>query len=544
MRTSSQGPKRQPATEAEQAMQQLWARVLGIEPESIGLDDSFFRLGGDSIAAMKLVGEACRTGLQLSVADIFRHPTLAVLACVQPSQYSNALEVVPAFSLLSPILKDAIFSVAKPFGCALPLPINNVMDIVPASYTQAFYIANGVRAPKEAFNYFHLDLGSTLDVEVLKASCRALLDFSPILRTYFTYFQGKLYQVIPRHQDLPFYTFKVDGPLEEESQAIHMRDLNQASPLGLPTSFMLVQSAAGVNRLIVRLSHAQYDGVCLPVILRTLATIYQQEPVHLTTSFLDYLGYCRDRHLASVHYWRELLAGSHITNITSKLCPKAHKDTALRPVKVERVICTPKLPAGLTMASLVSSAWAVVLSHISEEEDVVYGLVVAGRNSNLPGITEVMGPCVNSVPVRVQPSSDITATELLHSVQNQYVSLGESDSMGLDDIVQHCTDWPAKSEFDSIVKHQNIEEQPEIQFAGQITKLYWFENPYVVPHQLQVLSHPRGNNLTITIYGSTGILTDQCAEKLLTMLCNTITQFSSNLNTPLALCKSLFLACT
>ncbi|KAE8823751.1 hypothetical protein PTNB85_09876 [Pyrenophora teres f. teres] len=54
MRTSSQGPKRQPSTEAEQTMQQLWAQVLNIERDSIGLDDSFFRLGGDSIAAMKL----------------------------------------------------------------------------------------------------------------------------------------------------------------------------------------------------------------------------------------------------------------------------------------------------------------------------------------------------------------------------------------------------------------------------------------------------------------------------------------------------------
>ncbi|KAK1912701.1 hypothetical protein P3342_004637 [Pyrenophora teres f. teres] len=79
MRTSSQGPKRQPSTETERTMQQLWARVLGIEPDSIGLDDSFFRLGGDSIAAMKLVGEARRAGLQLGVADVFRHPKLAAI---------------------------------------------------------------------------------------------------------------------------------------------------------------------------------------------------------------------------------------------------------------------------------------------------------------------------------------------------------------------------------------------------------------------------------------------------------------------------------
>ena len=46
MRTSREGPKRQPSTEAERAMQQLWARVLGIDVHSITADDSFLRLGG------------------------------------------------------------------------------------------------------------------------------------------------------------------------------------------------------------------------------------------------------------------------------------------------------------------------------------------------------------------------------------------------------------------------------------------------------------------------------------------------------------------
>jgi len=61
------------------------------------------------------------------------------------------------------------------------------------------------------------------------------------------------------------------------------------------------------------------------------------------------------------------------------------------------------------MASLISSAWAIVLSHISGEEDVVYGLVVAGRNSNLPSITDLMGPCLNFIPVRAQPNSTKTS---------------------------------------------------------------------------------------------------------------------------------------
>lgn len=196
------------------------------------------------------------------------------------------------------------------------------------------------------------------------------------------------------------------------------------------------------------------------------------------------------------------------------------------------------------MASLVNSAWAVVLSHISGEEDVTYGLLVAGRNSNLSGITELMGPCLNFVPFRAHPGSTITAAELLRSMQDQYISLGESDSMGFGDIVQHCTDWPGKSEFDSFIQHQNIEEEPEFQFAGEATKLQWMENPFAVPRQLAVVSYPRGDNLTIKMVGNIGVLTDQCAEKLLAMLCNAIIQLSGNLEISLAACKASLPACT
>jgi hypothetical protein len=80
-RTSSEGLKRQPSTETEQTLQRLWARVLNIEADSFGLDDSFFRLGGDLIAVMKLVAEACKEGLQLAAADVFWQSKLKYLAC-------------------------------------------------------------------------------------------------------------------------------------------------------------------------------------------------------------------------------------------------------------------------------------------------------------------------------------------------------------------------------------------------------------------------------------------------------------------------------
>jgi aryl carrier-like protein len=64
----------------ENRLQDLWAAVLGVESKIIDADSNFFRLGGESIAAMQLVSKARGQSLLLSVADIFKAPRLCELA--------------------------------------------------------------------------------------------------------------------------------------------------------------------------------------------------------------------------------------------------------------------------------------------------------------------------------------------------------------------------------------------------------------------------------------------------------------------------------
>lgn len=60
---SQGGTRTAPATEAERQLQQLWAGVLGIGADSIAAEDSFLCIGGDSVAAMRLVSMARQSGL-------------------------------------------------------------------------------------------------------------------------------------------------------------------------------------------------------------------------------------------------------------------------------------------------------------------------------------------------------------------------------------------------------------------------------------------------------------------------------------------------
>ena len=94
------GPKPQPLSEEQLSIQKTWAAVLNIQASNIGLDDSFFHLGGDSVAAIKVVSELRRVGIQLAVADILGYPVLGELACRSSRiQHQTQSQIAP-FSLL------------------------------------------------------------------------------------------------------------------------------------------------------------------------------------------------------------------------------------------------------------------------------------------------------------------------------------------------------------------------------------------------------------------------------------------------------------
>ncbi|KAK7999799.1 acetyl-CoA synthetase-like protein [Apiospora arundinis] len=79
---SSEGAiaKRQPSGNIECSLQRILAQVLKMDVESVGADDNFFRLGGDSISAMQVVAQCAAAGINITVASLFRDKTIAKMS--------------------------------------------------------------------------------------------------------------------------------------------------------------------------------------------------------------------------------------------------------------------------------------------------------------------------------------------------------------------------------------------------------------------------------------------------------------------------------
>nr|CAD91212.1 putative non-ribosomal peptide synthetase, modules 4-6 [Nonomuraea gerenzanensis] len=84
---------REPATDAERILCGVFAEVLGAG--RVGVADSFFELGGDSISSMQVAARARRQGIPLTPRQVFEHRTperLAALAQQAPGRRASSVE--------------------------------------------------------------------------------------------------------------------------------------------------------------------------------------------------------------------------------------------------------------------------------------------------------------------------------------------------------------------------------------------------------------------------------------------------------------------
>lgn len=159
LRSTTHGSKRAPSTELEELLQRIWARILRIDTAQIGIDDSFFRLGGDSMRAMEVSSVARAAGLDISTRHILQGKTISnivgVISDTQPSR-----SVIPDIKL-SP------------------------GDLFPLSPMQQFYL-NYQPHPGMAFDQtVFLKVHSELPHKLLGVALEKLVNLHPALQARF-----------------------------------------------------------------------------------------------------------------------------------------------------------------------------------------------------------------------------------------------------------------------------------------------------------------------------------------------------------------------
>ncbi|KAK3179720.1 NRPS [Lecanicillium sp. MT-2017a] len=525
-------PKISATSQRQRKLRALWSRVLNIPEQDISLDDNFFLLGGDSISAMKLASEARPEGIRLSVAQMFSHKTLQDMASVMEEapvedSLTNGAEPTLAvpFSLLDGIQDTSAFvdTIVEP---QLADPSWTIVDVLPTRPLQQLAVKGTTDMPRFSARYELMFFDAPVDIARLRQSCQDLIAHNEILRTVFVEHNGTGYSAVLDALLAPFEEHAVpaaDADLSSAAKDICRSDALQPMPLGSSfVKFLYIQapsSPTAQSCLVFRISHAQYDEMCLPLLLRQLSQLYTGTTTpEQSTPYSSYVSHVlRTAIPSSTSYWRDLLADSSITQLRPAI-----PVTNTRHHAIERTLDISSRRLDTTVASIPTAAWALCLARRAGTRDVTFGEVVSGRSIDLPGgaAHAVTGPCWQYVPFRVRFEPHWTASDLLSYVQGQHISSAAHESLSLEEIARLCCpSWTPQESmipggeaqwwFDTVV-HQDVShvsggaadtESAPTAGAGAPSRyetLYAHEEP-LREWKVQAFVHDGGKRMTLEI---------------------------------------------
>ncbi|KAM0283778.1 hypothetical protein ACHAQH_002368 [Verticillium albo-atrum] len=478
-------PGVEPTTELEKRLRDGWAEVLGVDPDTIGRDDNFFDIGGDSLTALRLVGVARNRSLPLSVSLIFHHPRLDAMA-----EHINAADHAgPAIARTDVRVSgnDGFRekSNAKHVGHTtltnsdasktMNIPEVNIADITPVTEFQHYAITCAFAQPRTEWNYFRMDLGQLIDVPRLAETCRHLSRLVGILRCVFIPHQDTYAQVVLRDLEVPVDIISVSRLQDDPCDAVCRRDVDEKILPGMSFCkfFIFHHEEHHETSLVMRISHAQYDGLSLHQLIECLATSYDNRPASRVSEFSTYINQVSMRTSEDYAYWRKLLKGCE-PPITLSSSGVVGMSSPGRRMCVRKDIKSDHLSGGITVATLFSAAWGLALSTVTGSPEVVFGRAVSGRASASSTQTHdaVIGPCLNIVPARVRrPTTDDAIHSELKALQVQFVESIPHEAMGFGEILSHCTEWAAGTSLGTVFYFQDIEHAPSFSLGGNRAKM-------------------------------------------------------------------------
>ncbi|MCV7360726.1 amino acid adenylation domain-containing protein [Mycolicibacterium neworleansense] len=425
---------RAPATPTGEILVGIFAQVLGLD--RVGVDDSFFDLGGDSLSAIRLIN-AVNTAFDtdLAVRAVFDAPTVAQLEA----------------------------RIATGTGGRTPLAPMPRPTVLPLSYSQQrLWFLDQLHGPSPIYNMPMMYRVTGLDVDALGLALADVVVRHESLRTVFPEVDGVPRQsVIPAaHADLGWQEIDASAwPADQLADAVdaavrHPFDLKAE----IPICVRIFRVSENEHLLVAVLHHIAGDAWSFAPLARDVAAAYAarcggQAPEWspLPVQYVDYtlwqreqLGELSDpgsRIAGQLAYWQDALAGlpDRLELPTDRPYPAVadYQGAVVEvewPAELQQQVARVAREHNATSFIVLQAALAVLLSNLSASSDVAVGFPIAGRND--PALDELVGFFVNTLVLRVDLAADPTVGELVGQVRQRSLAAYEHQDVPFEVLVE------------------------------------------------------------------------------------------------------------
>jgi amino acid adenylation domain-containing protein len=406
-----------------EVLKRIWSDVLHVDIKSIHASDTFFSHGGESLSAIKLVSAASKVGIQLDVATIFGYPRLSDLSTKAKWSSVSFAEPPARFSLLNS--EDGLTETISLYG----LGIDNIEDAYPCTPLQEGLILAEILNPRKYVGRGTFALPKDIDIERFAQAWQRVTAVHPILRTRIvdTGSNGLL-QVVLRNRPL-FWR------IQTQSLATYLREDSQ-NKLGLGTKLCRwgIVRHLGLSHLVLTMHHAIYDGWTIQLLGQEVLRTYHGVRIQPSVGFNVFV-----KHVMSIPYkqaeefWTHQLAGPERTTAFPPLLNGAQEPRADSVVSKNAPIPS-NANQDTSVPSLLRAAWALLVSKLCGNDDILFGATVSGRNVAIQGIDDLLGPTISTIPVRVRIDRNDTVSNFVRAVQNQALETMPFENLGLHNI--------------------------------------------------------------------------------------------------------------
>jgi amino acid adenylation domain-containing protein/non-ribosomal peptide synthase protein (TIGR01720 family) len=467
----------------------------------------------------------------------YRQPTVQALA----QTYLNELDALRAHCLsgvcrVSPT-DFPLARLTQPQLDALHLPWNHIDDLFPLSPLQQGILFHALQlGDKDPYFYQRLfRLSGELDAEAFSAAWQAAVARHPALRSAYRWEEGDaLVQAVLKFQ--PFALPELDWRgLSAAAQWQHLAKLlDEERRRGFDFSGAAHENGPGLR--LIRVSDRQWwllwshhhialDGWSMGLVLRDVMREYANrgsQAVPAVPAYADYQRWLEARdHAAALDYWRKLLAGfSEPTPLPlGSLNAADGGDTgyeehsfSLGSEGTQRLRNASRF-LGVTPGTFLQAAFALLLGRHCDRDEVVFGLTVSGRSGDLPGIEEMVGLFINTLPLRLDLRSSQNIAAWLRELQEAVAAIHQHEFTPLAEIQRVCEIGDGRGLFESILVFENYPLDPALTQEHANPRIELLD-PYAPEgilnrgrgrnnYALTLVAHP-GETLNLTFSGRLG----------------------------------------
>ena len=400
------------------------------------------------------------------------------------------------------------FSTACRFLKILP---DDVEAIAPCTPLQQGIISRSLNNGNGLyFEEFCYHLSATTDLRRLRDAWVNVVASTDVLRIRFCPTTDGHAQVMCKSQNTPW--FEKGFETEEELEACRHKTFSDwylaNSELKDRLFEICVFYTPVKTFLYLRIFHALYDGMSLPMILQTVVLKYTQVPnLKPGPSFFEALslGPLCEVEGAKDFWSRRLMKCAYQSQLT--LHDLRSAATTFATIDVSHLkLDEARRHYNTTHQSLIQAAWILVLRKFFPSE-IGFGMVVAGRSIDYEGIDRVIGPLFNTIPFHIDTKNVESWGDVIGSCHDFNTAALPYQQSSLRDITKWCQKLPGQSLFETLFVFQR-------EAASNPTKAYPFCRQIHTTPQADVSSSSTQSEEAMLMSPSTRFHSKHCFRRM------------------------------